>query len=70
MSCAPTRTVATPTVTAAAVPSTVCAHRRLDLEPRALTVVIVFLQLLLLALPYLRLSDAGWTVVGSNYQTG
>src|SRR6476646_7981931 len=47
MSCAPTTTVATPTMAAAAVPSAAGARHRLGIE--RLTVVIVFLQLLLLA---------------------
>ncbi len=44
MSCAPTTTVATPTMAAAAVPSAACARRRLGVERPRLTVVIVFLQ--------------------------
>jgi hypothetical protein len=48
MSCAPTTTVATPTMAAAAVPSAACARHRSGIERPRLTVVIVFLQLLLL----------------------
>ena len=44
MSCAPTTTVATPTMAAAAVPSAACARHRLGIERPRLTVVIVFLQ--------------------------
>jgi hypothetical protein len=54
MSCAPTTTVATPTMAAAAVPSAACAHHRLGIERPRLTVVIVFLQLLLLASAYVK----------------
>ena len=49
MSCAPTTTVATPTMAAAAVPGAACARHRLGIERPGLTVVMVFLQLLLLA---------------------
>lgn len=44
MSCAPTTTVATPTMAAAAVPSAACARHRLGIERPRLTVVIGFLQ--------------------------
>ena len=54
MSCAPTTTVATPTMAAAAVPSAACARHRLGIERPRLTVVIVFLQLLLLASAYVQ----------------
>ena len=54
MSCAPTTTVATPTMAAAAVPSAACARHRLGIERPRLTVVIVFLQLLLLASAYVK----------------
>jgi len=49
MSCVPTTTVATATMAAAAVPSAACARHRLGIERPGLTVVMVFLQLLLLA---------------------
>src|SRR4029077_11735941 len=54
MSCAPTTTVATPTMAAAAVPSAACARRRLGAEGPGLTVVIGFLQLLFLASAYVK----------------
>jgi hypothetical protein len=47
MSCAPTATVATPTMAAAAVPSAACARRRLGVERPGLTVVIAFLHMLI-----------------------
>jgi hypothetical protein len=45
MNCAPTPTVATATMAAAAVPTAGCTRRRLRVERAALTVVIVFLHM-------------------------
>ena len=46
MNCAPTPTVATATMAAAPAPTAGCTRRRLRVERPALTVVIVFLQML------------------------
>jgi hypothetical protein len=51
--------VATPTMAAAAVPSAACARHRLGVERPRLTVVIVFLQLLLLASAYVKAARCG-----------
>ena len=63
MSCAPTTTVATPTMAAAAVPSAACARHRFGIEGPGLTVVIVFLQLLLLASAYVKAVRCGLSFV-------
>jgi hypothetical protein len=70
MNRAPTLTVATATMAAAAVPTAGCTRRRVRVERSALTVVIVCLQLPFLASVYIsRLLDAGIVVVGASHQT-
>ena len=69
MNRAPTLTVATATMAAAAVPTAVCAHRRLHVERPGLTVVIVSSKRLAASVYIPRLLDAGIVVVGASHQT-
>jgi len=63
MSGAPIRTVATPTVAAAAVPHIMSARRLLRIEVAVLTAATVFRLFLLLALPFLPGDSLGVSAV-------
>jgi hypothetical protein len=69
MNCAPTTTVATPTMAAAAVPSAACARHRLGIERPRLTVVIGSTNCFCWPRHTSRLLDAGVVVVGASHQT-